>query len=149
MWLEPTVTSNTIEQMNSRMPYNVHTNHNMQLTLIQGCCKLSWIVILFLCGEREKKRKFCDQRSKQLSLFLCQWGLPGTYSRKNAVWGLLHGRELKMSVFMWLFHCACRTDWADTKDPACIFWGVSHGVLPLARRKLPGSHKRGHVRTLV
>ena len=44
-------------QMNSRTPYDPQTNCNMQLTLIQGCCKLSWIVILFLWGGKAGRGK--------------------------------------------------------------------------------------------
>lgn len=147
MWLEPTVTSNTLEQMNSRMPYYVQTNHNMQLTLIQGCCKLSWIVILFLCGEREKKRKFCDCRSKQLSLFLCWRGLRGRYSKKCSLGPASWKRAENVSLHEIISLCL-QDRLSRYKRPClhflrCFTWRAS-----LCQTQTTRSRKRGHILTL-
>ena len=144
-WLEPIVPSDTLGQTSSRSPYNPQTNRNMQLTLIQGCCKLSWIVILFLCGGRGKKKNAVtiEANTKVVSM--------PAGPTKQMLWKMQFGacfteesRKQYQSLCDY-FTVPTGADWAGTKGPACIFWSVSHGMLLFARRKQPGLHKRGRV----
>lgn len=67
----------------------------MQLTLIQGCCKLSWMVILFLCGERiKKKKKMLWPQKQTLWLFPC---LQNRCSRKCSL-GLASWKKVQRKV---------------------------------------------------
>lgn len=122
-------------------------HHNIQLTLIQGCCKLFWIVILFLCGGRGKKKAKLWPKSKHEGCSHAAWAHQA-HAMENAVQSPFPERSQKPPRWCDDVSVPAGTGWAGTKGPASIFWSVPHGVLPFARETTL-HHKRGHVHTQV
>lgn len=124
--------SNALEHTNFRRPFNTQTSHQMQLTLIQGCCKLSWMVILFLCGERRKREKYAVTTEANAMVVSMPAG-PTKHVLENEVCGLLHGRKSrKKDACVMIFTV-----------PAGLTEQVQRSLLPSARSKPPGSPKHG------
>ena len=109
----------------------------MQLTLIQGCCKLSWIVIRFLCRGKGKEKKCCDHRSKHWGCFHASWAYQAD-ALENAVQGLLRGRKLERSQsFCDYLTVSAGTDWAGAKAPPAFSEAFHMACFPLPR----GTHQ--------